>query len=322
MHTIRAAIGPVALTLALAVLAGCAAGPATPAAKAPAAEAKPAAAAQPAPPAAQPAKPAAAPAQPAASAPSFPPDSSMAKIVQRGKLLVGIKYDVPLYGYLNPKTNQVEGFDAEIGREIARALFGDPTKVEFRQATSQARIPMLKEGVVDVVLATMTITKDRMKEIDFSHVYYESGQTVLVPENSPIKKPEDVAGKTIAMVKGGTGELNLRKLFPTARPLLFDTHGDSFEAVRTGRADGMWSDETILRGLMTKAPGFRMVPGRYTYEPYGVGIQKGHPEFVAFVNKVITDIKKSSRWKEIWRQTIGGEPPDPPADEPDLNQLP
>lgn len=305
-----------AMSVLIGVLVGCAAGPAAQPA------AQPPTAAQPAAQAAKPAAPPAQPAKPAAGAPSFPPDSSMAKIVQRGKLLVGTKFDVPLYGYLNPKTNQVEGFDPDVAREIAKALFGDPSKVEFKQATSQARIPMLKEGVVDVVLATMTITKQRMQEIDFSHVYYESGQSVLVPQNSPIQKPEDVAGKTIAMVKGGTGEINLRKMFPTAKPLLFDTHGDSFEAVRTGRADGMWSDETILLGMLSKSPGFRIVPGRFTYEPYGVGIQKGRSDLVAFVNTVISDMKKSSRWKEIWRQNIGGEPPEPPADKPDMDKLP
>lgn len=243
----------------------------------------------------------------------FPAGSYMAKIVERGKLIVGTKYDVPMFSYQDPKTGQVEGFDVDLAKEFSKALFGGPGKIEFKEVVSRTRIPMLQEGMVDIVVASMTITKERLQQIDFSDVYFESGNTILVADKSPIKKLDDLHGKTITATKGSTSGARVGTWFPTAKILFFDTPADNFEALKTGRADAMIQDETIERGMMSKGPGFRLLPGRMTYEPYGVGIRKGHLEFVEFLNKVINDVKASGRWKEIWKKNLGGDAPEPPA---------
>src|SRR3954451_9899144 len=95
------------------------------------------------------------------SPPPFPADSSMARIQQRGQLVVGVKYDTPPFGSLNPLTNQVEGFDIDLGRELARVLFGDEKQVQFVEALTGNCIPFLQNDRVYVVLSTMTITDER-----------------------------------------------------------------------------------------------------------------------------------------------------------------
>src|SRR5215207_4300685 len=107
-----------------------------------------------------------------AARPSFAADSYMARIQQRGNLIAGVKYDTPPFGSLNPINNQIEGFDADLARALARAIFGDAGKVQFLEAISRNRIPFLQEDKVDVILSTMTITDERKGEIDFSDVYY------------------------------------------------------------------------------------------------------------------------------------------------------
>src|SRR3954452_17620866 len=129
------------------------------------------------------------------SPPAFPADSYMARIQQRGQLIVGVKYDTPPFGSLNPINNQVEGFDADLGRALARALFGDETKVRFDEAASRNRIPFLQEDKVDIVLSTMTITDERRQEIDFSDTYYMAGQSILVRKGSPIQSVNDLNGR-------------------------------------------------------------------------------------------------------------------------------
>src|SRR5215217_6267159 len=151
-----------------------------------------------------------------ASQPSFPADSYMARIQQRGQLIVGVKYDTPPFGSLNPINNQVEGFDADLARALARAIFGDATKVQFLEAISRNRIPFLQEDKVDVILSTMTITDERKGEIDFSDVYYMAGQSVLVKRNSPIAGIDALAGRTVASAQGTTSEKNVRERVPTA----------------------------------------------------------------------------------------------------------
>lgn len=260
------------------------------------------------------AAPAASAASPApAKGAKFPAGSYLAKIVERGKLIVGTKYDLPMFSYQDPKTGQLDGFDVDLAKEFSKALFGDPGKIEFKEVVSRTRIPMLQEGVVDIVVASMTITKERMQQIDFSDVYFECGNTILVADKSPIRKLDDLSGKTITATKGSTSGDSVGTWFPTAKILFFDTVADSFEALKIGRADAMIQDETIERAMMSKGPGFRLLPGRLTYEPYGAGIQKGHPEFVEFVNKAINDVRASGRWKEIWKKNLGGEAPEPPG---------
>ncbi|MBI3967830.1 MAG: transporter substrate-binding domain-containing protein [Chloroflexi bacterium] len=323
----------IVMTLLLAACGGGAAAPASQPASKPAEPAKPAAEApKPAAPAAQPPASGAA-AQPAAGAPApaakpsglakptFPAGSAGAKIIERGKLISGMKFDVPLYGYQNPRTQEVEGFEADLARELAGAMFGDPKKIEFIQTVSRNRIPHLKEGIVDVVIATMTITKERLKEIEFSDVYYISGQRFMVPDKSTISSAADMKGKKVAVAKGGTAEINVRKVQPEAQLLFFDSHAEEFEALQNGRADVMVSDESILQGLLTKVTGYKIVGEYISYEPYGIGIRKENPEILEYTNKFVAEIKANGKWAEIHKKHLQGDPQIPPA-KPDLDRVP
>ena len=242
---------------------------------------------------------------PAASTrPSFPADSYMARLQQRGNLIVGVKYDTPPFGSLNPINNQVEGFDADLGREVARALFGDPTKIQFVEAISRNRIPFLQEDKVDLILSTMTITDERKQEIDFSDVYYLAGQSVLVKKGSAITGIDALAGRTVASGQGTTSERNVRERVPTANLLLFPSWADVHNAVKDNRADAASTDDVILMGMMLRDPEVHLVGGLFTEEPYGAGIKKGRPEFLAFVNKVFAELKANGTWTELYKKHI------------------
>jgi aspartate/glutamate/glutamine transport system substrate-binding protein len=249
------------------------------------------------------------------SPPPFPADSSMARIQQRGQLVVGVKYDAPPFGSLNPRTNQVEGFDADLGRELARVLFGDEKKAQLVEALTGNRIPYLQDDRVDVVLSTMTITDERRQEIDFSEPYYVAGQSTLVPRGSPIRGVEDLNGRTVASGQGSTSARNLRKQAPRATLLLLPTFAEELAALRDRRADAVSTDDTILMGMMLTDPDLQMVGGAFTEEPYGAGIKKGRPELVAFVNQVFDLLKANGRWTELYERHVAplsGFVPEPP----------
>jgi polar amino acid transport system substrate-binding protein len=267
------------------------------------------------------ASPAAAASPAASAAVALPPPGNMPagtfmkEIQDRGRLLAGVRTDAPLFGYLNPRSNMIEGFDVDVVREIARAIFGSTDNVELKEVTSAARIPSLKEGIVDVVAATMTINKARLDEIDFSDVYYEAGQQVMVPKNSPIKSIQDTAGKRVCAAKGSTSEQNITKYQPQAIVVQADKYTDCLLAVQQGRADAESTDDTILAGLVEQDPNMQIVGDKFTQEPYGLGIAKGKPEFVQFVNGVMTQLKQRGRWKEIHQQWLGKyiPTPEPPS---------
>ncbi len=89
--------------------------------------------------------------------------SQLDQIKQRGKLIVGVKYDTKLFGLKDPATGDVEGFDVDMAHALAKSILGDESKVELKEVTSKTRIPMLNNGDVDMVIATMTITDERKK---------------------------------------------------------------------------------------------------------------------------------------------------------------
>lgn len=121
------------------------------------------------------------PAAPASrpSGPPLPPRGVFARTIRdRGRLVVGA-YMNTFFSSWDPQSKRVVGFDADIAREISRDLFGDPDRIEWKEVTPATRIPALQTGMVDIVVASLTITQERLQLIDFSDVYYE-----VTPETS------------------------------------------------------------------------------------------------------------------------------------------
>src|SRR5438270_5785564 len=100
------------------------------------------------------------------TAPTFPAATTMAALQQKGKIIVGTKFDQPLFGLKNPMTGAIEGFDVEVAKIMAQGIFGgtlaDAAKhVEFVETVSKVREPSIQEGKVDIVVATYTINNTR-----------------------------------------------------------------------------------------------------------------------------------------------------------------
>ena len=156
------------------------------------------------------------PAASAATRPKFEVQTFMYSIQVKGKLRVGTQEDNPPFSVKNPTNSKWEGFDTDIGREIAKAIFGtqgDPDSfIEWVPVTSATRIPSLTDNKADVIIKTFTINEDRKKQIDFSDVYFSTGQRILVKKtNDQIKEVVDLGGKTFCAQRGSTSEQNVTK---------------------------------------------------------------------------------------------------------------
>jgi ABC-type amino acid transport substrate-binding protein len=243
-------------------------------------------------------------------------DSYMAEIQKRGELRLAVKAELPGVGYHNPMTGKFEGFAIDLARSLARKLFGEAGHVEFNAAVPRTRITMVTEGVVDMTIGTMFITKKRIKVIDFAEPYWGSPTLILVKkDNNSIKTVADLAGKTVSSAKGSTTEREFREGkhgYPKVNLLLFDTNAASTEAVNTGRSDATVFDEVIGLSIMKVAPYYKFVGKPIKYSYYGIGIKKGHREFVRYVNNWLTGIKKSGEWKKLYAANLPGKVPEPP----------
>lgn len=237
-----------------------------------------------------------------AEAEQFPADTTMGKIQKRGELTVGVKFDVPPFGFKNPQSNEVEGFDVDMAKIVAEKLGVEP---KFVEAISDNRIPFLQKGEVDLILSTMTINQERDQEIEFSEPYYIARGRILVPGDSDIRGLEDLAGNRVCTALGSTYEETLREEAPDADLKLVDTYSECLELLQNGAIDAISTDDVILTGMIIQDDTLEMVGDELTTEPYGAGIKEGDSEFQRFVSDTLEAAQEDGRWADLYQRWVG-----------------
>jgi putative glutamine transport system substrate-binding protein len=258
-------------------------------------------------------------ATPAASAststrPKFDLATYQYSLQVKGKIRIGTQEDNTPFSVKNPATGKWDGFDVAYGREIAKAIFGesdDPDKfIEWVPVTSATRIPSLTDNKADVIIKTFTINEDRKKQIDFTDVYFKTGQRILVKkDNTTIKEAADLAGKTVCAQRGSTSEQNITTATSgAARPLLLDSYPACLLALQQGQADAVSTDETILFGLAKADPNTKLVGKYFSTELYGIGVKKSaggdRTGFVDFLNRTQVAMITNGVWAKLYEQYI------------------
>ena len=235
--------------------------------------------------------------------------NALEKIKKRDKLVVGVKYDTNLFGLKNPSTGKVEGFDIDIAKALAKKILGDENKVELKEVTSKTRIPMLKNGDIDMIIATMTITEERKQEVDFSDVYFKAGQALLVKKGSNIKGIDDIKkGTTVLAVKGSTSAVNIRQKAPEATVLEFENYSEAFQALKAGQGDALTTDNSILLGMQKQDPNYVIAGDIFTDEPYGIAVKKGEAELLQAVNDFLKEYNASGEYDKLYEKWLGEKP--------------
>jgi glutamate transport system substrate-binding protein len=253
--------------------------------------------------------------QPAAQ--SFPPGSTMDQIVQRGKITIGVKYDVPLFGQLDPVTNKLDGFDVALGKAIATELGLRENQIEFTEAISANRIPYLQEDRADVIISTMTINAMRKEQIEFSRPYYLAGQSILVQRsNTNINGINDLNGKRVCSAQGSTSEQNIAQMAPQAQLLSLQTYSACVQSMQDGRVDAVSTDDIILAGFAAVPnSNLKLVGGQFTQEAYGIGVKKGKTDMAAFIDDLLNKMLQDGRWEQLYKQYLGDVQGLPPSTE-------
>jgi polar amino acid transport system substrate-binding protein len=243
----------------------------------------------------------------------MPAGTAMERILAKGRLTVGVDQNTFLFGYRDPASGQVVGFDIDIARQIAKAIFGDPDRVQLTAITSAQRIPFVQDRSVDLVVDTMTINCDRLKQVAFSTVYYDAGQRILVPRSSTAKSLTDLGGKKVCAAAGSTSIVTIAATASHPIPVSVADWTDCLVMLQQGQVDAVSTDDTILAGMAAQDPNTKLVGDRFTSEPYGVAINRSSPELVRFVNGVLDQIRADGTWAKIYTQWLGGPAIAPPA---------
>ena len=239
--------------------------------------------------------------------PQVTPGSFMAKIRARGYLIAGVDQSTYHFGFLNPRSGQIEGFDIDMIRAVAKAIFGDPGKVQFKAISDAQRIPDVTSGAVDIVAHTMTITCDRLKLVDFSSVYFDAAQRVLVLTNSSATSLDDLHGQKVCATRGSDSVARIQAHQAIAVQVQYWT--DCLVLLQQGDVAAISTDDSILDGLAAQDPWTKLVGPPLSDEPYGLAISRQHPEFVRFVNAVLGQLRTSGQWAASYRHWTGAPAP-------------
>lgn len=217
------------------------------------------------------------------------------------KIVWGVKADTNLFGLYNIQDVEIQGFDIDIAKAITEVITGDAANAEFVEVTSKTRIPLIKNGNIDTIIATMTISEKRRKEVDFSEVYFAAGQSLLVRNDSEINSVTDLTGEhTVIAVKGSTSAINIREHSPEAEIIELENYSEAFTALQSGQGDAVTTDNAILLGMIADNPNYRLAGDPFTNEPYGIAINHGQEAFLDSVNDALATMVENGTYAEIF----------------------
>ncbi len=227
-------------------------------------------------------------------------------IKKKGEIVVGILGTDEPNSFVDPKTREFVGYEVDLAQEIANAM---GVKVKFKQLSVAARIPEIQQDRVDLLAATLTHTKEREAQIDFSITTFVTGQRIMVKASSGIKDIADLKGKKVLTAKGGTQEPNARKAIPNVQVVTFENAQQAFLALQQGKGVGYVNDETSLLSDLAKLgenrKNFILLPTSISIEPLALGIKKGEARLKAQVDQTLKSLEKNGKAEELFQKWFG-----------------
>jgi len=216
-------------------------------------------------------------------------------IKARGVLKVGVKVDVPKFGYKDAATGKVDGFEIDLARAIAAKVLGDPTKIDVQGVTAKTRGPLLDNGEIDLVIATFTITEERKKSYNFSDPYFTDGVGLLVKTAKGFKSLKDLNGKRIGVAQSATTKKAITAAGDAAGLKFefaeFNSYPEIKAALDSGRVDCFSVDGAILAGYTDKST--TILPDRFAPQDYGIASKLGNDGLAKVVNDTVKALKAS-----------------------------
>ncbi|MFB6622080.1 glutamate ABC transporter substrate-binding protein [Streptomyces sp. NPDC056374] len=250
--------------------------------------------------------------------PSTADGPSIEAIKQRGKLVVGVDQSSYRWGYRNPETRALEGFDIDLARAIAKDILGRPDAVIFRAIPTNQRIAALDSGKVDLVVRTMTINCKRIQQVAFSTAYFQAGQQVLAPKLAKGITGYDTSlkGKRVCTAEGSTAyealeEKSFGALFKDEGDgtrddkdlLTVPNQLDCLARLQMGEVDAVVTDNALAAGQAAQDPAVELKGTPFTTEFYGVAAKLGNDDLVRRVNQVLVGYRQGP-WQQAYRNWL------------------
>ncbi|NEP12402.1 MAG: transporter substrate-binding domain-containing protein [Symploca sp. SIO2C1] len=212
---------------------------------------------------------------------------TLGAIKEKDKIVIGVKTDYTPFGFIDSDGKNA-GLEIDIARKLTEEILDSEEKVEFVPVVAANRIEFLKQGKVDLVIATMTDTEERRQEIDFSENYYSSGTGLLTKKDNDIKTWEDLKGKKVCGIQGAFYNKDLTEM--EIEMVNFPGTAEAYKALKDGRCIGFAYDDSALVGKLQESDwskDWHQPLEPILQQPWGMGIRKGEEEFLGAVNDAI-----------------------------------
>lgn len=240
--------------------------------------------------------------------------------IESGHVVMGTKYDQPNLGERTPD-KQFAGLDTDVSRYVVEYIakkhgWATP-EIEWRETPSAQRETLINNGEVNMITATYSINKGRLKAVDFAGPYVVTHQALLVREDSGIKGLKDIApGTRLCSVSGSTPAQKVKDALPEVQLQEFDTYAACAEGLKQGVVDATTTDATILAGFAQRykerfGEEYSVIQLKnddgsfWTNENYGIGLPKGDDKAKAEVNEALNEMHDSGEFQKIVAKNLG-----------------
>jgi polar amino acid transport system substrate-binding protein len=236
-------------------------------------------------------------------------------VLERGKLIVAALSPTPPFAFTDDK-GQLAGFDIDVARLVAEALFKDPNKIEFVVVTGEGRWPAIESGRADVGVGGTTTYPDRAIRVAFTRPFIDSGISILVTKKSGIKSLADLNSDkhSVANLNNPQMAERAKKFFPKAKTLTFDTPSAEFLAVQSGRANALQIDTAVAEYFAnTNKDQYDVLPQMLTpSQNNGFYLKAGDFKWWLFLDTTVGELRSGSwypRYVEVYQKWFGKNPP-------------
>jgi len=227
------------------------------------------------------------------------------EVKTRGKLIVGVSDTTPPFSFKKPGESINLGYDIDMVRAVAKRL---GVAVETVSLSSAERIPMLQQGKLDLVATSMTRTPARLRDVDFSVIYFVTPHAVIVRKSSNITSVHQLAGRKASSASTSTAGDNLKEVVPSVNIVYVRDYAVAFAALKDGSVDAFPTDESVLRAIVQQdghPDDYLFLPDFTKSRNVGFALKQGEPRFKDAVNRALLDIEASGEAAKIFDAWFG-----------------
>ncbi len=224
------------------------------------------------------------------------------QVKAKGELTIGMLVDFPPYGIMNTE-NKPDGYDADVAKQLAKEL---GVKVNILPVTGPNRIPYLLTNKVDMLIASLAITPERAKQVQFSHPYSAAQIVMFGGKDAKISKAQDLSGLRIGVARASTQDIAVSKVAPKdANIRRFDDDASAMQALLSGQVDAIGCSTTVAAQIAKRAPDRYEQKFVLLQQEMAVALRPGEPKTLEAVNQLVDKNIKNGEFSKLFQKWLG-----------------